>query len=521
MNKILGLIIVLMIAVTFGCSRKLAKTDAVKITATHSMNPVLKRLPANPLLRININVADSNAQIKYRSIHCTLNANAIKDIQTIEVYDTDTKPEFTAANKIATIKPSAQNFDIPVNVNVKGGTRYIWLSATLNNEADIDDRIDLHAITVTDVSGKIKQVAETGTNTTYTNPLGIALRNANDDGVHTYRIPGITTTDKGTLIGVYDIRYKNSADLPGNIDIGMNRSTDGGKTWEPMKIIMHMDEPKENNGVGDPSVLFDPVTKTIWVAALWSKGNHSIAGSKPGLSPDETGQFVLVSSNDDGRTWSQAYNITTQVKNPAWRILFQGPGNGMAMKNGTLVFPAQYWDADKMPHSTIIYSADHGLTWKCGIGAKPNTTESEVVETVPGTLMLNMRDNRGKFRSVATTTDMGATWTEHATSRTALPDPVCQGSLIKAMVNVNGVMKEVLFFSNANSSAHRNDITIKASFDLGETWQPAHQLLLDERNCFGYSSLTKIDDNTIGILYEGIRNLYFVRVPVKDIINGK
>ena len=92
------------------------------------------------------------------------------------------------------------------------------------------------------------------------------------------------------------------------------------------------------------------------------------------------------------------------------------------------------------------------------------------------------------------------------------------GSLIKAKVKVKGVMKEVLFFSNPNTSSGRYNITIKASLDFGNTWLPANQLLIDERQCYGYSSLTKVDDNTIGILYEGIKDLYFVNVKVNDII---
>ncbi len=151
-------------------------------------------------------------------------------------------------------------------------------------------------------------------------------------------------------------------------------------------------------------------------------------------------------------------------------------------------------------------------------GAKSNTTESTVVETTPGTLMLNMRDNRGSFRSVTTTKDMGQHWTEDVTSYKALPDPVCMGSLLKAKVNVKGVMKDVLFFSNPNSSSERSHITIKASLDLGETWLDVNQLLIDERKCFGYSSLTKIDDDTIGILYEGVKGFVFCSCTVSDII---
>jgi sialidase-1 len=85
-------------------------------------------------------------------------------------------------------------------------------------------------------------------------------------------------------------------------------------------------------------------------------------------------------------------------------------------------------------------------------------------------------------------------------------------------VNVKGQMKDVLFFSNVASQTGRINTTIKASLDLGETWQAKNQLLLDERRGYGYSAIIKIDDNTMGIVYEGERDLYFLRVPVRKII---
>lgn len=516
-HHIFNCFLLLVILSVSACSNKFYKEtgkDAISIIANPTVNPIFKRMETNPYLRFEIAIP-AGKEVNYNQLKGTIAANGWKDISKLELYLGDDREDVSKSTLLGSTSALSGKFVIPFTKVLTAGKHNLWLSVTLKDEADIDHKLTIKADQMIDGSGLVYKVAQNEVSSRY---LGIALRKAMDEGVHTYRIPGIVTTDKGTLISVYDIRYDNDVDLPGNIDVGMNRSTDGGKTWEPMKNIMDMGGPLDNSGAGDPSILFDPATKTIWVSALWSKGNNSIAGSGPGLTPDETGQFIVCSSTDDGLTWSKPYSITSQVKNPKWRLFFPGPGNGIVMADGKIVFPAQYWDEVKMPYSTLIYSDDHGKTWKSGVGAKSNTTESQLVETTPGTLMLNMRDNRGKFRSVATTTDMGQTWKEHATSYSALPDPVCMASFIKADVDVKGAKKDVLFFSNLNiSKGPRSHTTIKASLDLGESWQPEN-LLLDERKSYGYSALTKIDDQTVGILYEGIRSMLFVKIPVKDII---
>ena len=40
------------------------------------------------------------------------------------------------------------------------------------------------------------------------------------------------TSKEGTLLGVYDVRYNNSADLQEYVDVGLSRSTDKGQTWK-------------------------------------------------------------------------------------------------------------------------------------------------------------------------------------------------------------------------------------------------------------------------------------------------
>lgn len=505
---------------------KAQPATGIRASALYIQAPLLKEMTHNGVIRVRVDVP-AGKEANYKSMQLSLDAAALDAIERIDLLARDDREAafLPGAPVLASAKPSSLSTEIPVQLSCRPGLNYLWVSVVLKKTADPDKKVRLKVNSLTSATGQkqviASQVTSNGTAPDFFYRVGIAIRKAGDDNVHTYRIPGIVTTDKGTLIAVYDNRNVSTKDIPGNIDIGMSRSTDGGKTWEPMKVVMDMGAPHETNGAGDPSILFDPVTKKIWVAALWSKGNRAIAGSEPGLSPDTTGQFVLVSSDDDGLTWSQPCNITAQIKDPVWHLYFQGPGSGIAMQNGTLVFPSQYWDESKkpgMPHSSIIYSTDHGKTWKSGIGAKSNTTESQVVETIPGTLMLNMRDNRGSFRSIATTTDMGKTWVEHHTSQQALPDPVCMASIIKANVTVKGKQWQVLFFSNMAMQTSRQNTTVKASLDLGETWLPANQLLIDARKSYGYSCMTRIDEHTIGLLYEGIQDLYFVRIPVKDII---
>jgi len=195
------------------------------------------------------------------------------------------------------------------------------------------------------------------------------------------------------------------------------------------------------------------------------------------------------------------------------------------------VFAAQYQDPpekNRLPHSTIIYSKDHGITWHTGTGAFDDTTESQVVEVEPGVLMLNCRYNRKSARVVMTTQDMGKTWTKHVTSERALIEPrACMASLIHVDQELESLTrttsrlenKSWLLFSNPDSLNGRNHITIKASPDNGETWPKQFRLLLDEHGSAGYSCMSMIDEDTVGILYEGSQShMTFQRIPLSDIL---
>jgi len=530
MNKIFLPAIIILLHTALNCNSDNSDIEnmiaAVSTFTQQDTIPVLIGKDRNPVIRIVITIPGDMDGTKLAEVGINSSGTTdLKDVASVKMYYTGSNAMFEDLVQFGIGSAPAPEMVFSGNQTLSKGENYFWISIKPTPTADLTHKVDA-ALEYIILDENIK-IEASGESPPFRNRIGVALRQHGQDRCHTYRIPGLATTNKGTLIAVYDNRYNGSFDLQADVDVGMSRSTDGGQTWEPMKIIMDMGEwggkPEDENGIGDPSVLVDRVTGTIWVAAIWAHGHpgkRNWHASRPGLEPAETSQLMLVRSDDDGLTWSDPVNLTPILKDPAWHLLLQGPGKGITMSDGTIVFPAQFKDHEQIPHSTIIWSRDHGENWSIGTGTKSNTTEAQVIELDDGSLMLNMRDNRKGARSVYTTNDMGLTWTMHSTSRSALIEPVCNASLIKGSFEINGAEQDLVLFVNPNATDGRHHMTIKLSMDDGMTWPEKYWLLLDEGRGRGYPSMTQIDEHYIGVLYEGSQSdLVFEKVHIDEIIN--
>lgn len=355
----------------------------------------------------------------------------------------------------------------------------------------------------------------------------VVIHRQGDHDCHTFRIPGIAVTNNGTLLAVYDMRYNSRRDLQGHMDIGLSRSTDGGKTWEPPRPIMDMGEhgglPEDQNGCSDPNILVDKSTGQIFVSAVWTHGKPNTHqwrgnGSEPGLELHQSSQFMIVQSVDDGKTWSKPVNWTAKLKDPKWHLFAPAPGNGITLADGTLVMPTAGRDETGLPFSNLMWSPDHGLSWNLATAARRDTTECAVAELSDGSLMLNIRDNRNRKdksstngRAVSVTNDLGKSWKVHSSDHGSLPEPVCMASLISHKLS-NG--RHALFFSNPNHKSKRKNMTVRMSLDDGKTWPK--KIVLDEDGG-AYSSLVMVDEQTLGILYESSRaDLVFQTIQLDE-----
>ena len=304
---------------------------------------------------------------------------------------------------------------------------------------------------------------------------------------HTYRIPSVIITAKGTVLAFCEGRKKGRSDT-GDIDLILRRSSDGGKTWGKIQVIW-------DDGVhtcGNPCPVVDR-DGTIHLLLTHNLGEDNEARIVDGKSKGSRTVWVT-KSTDDGATWNKPVEITADVKLKDWTWYATGPGVGIQLKSGRLLIPCDNKVAGtKARQSHVIYSDDKGNTWKLGGVIGPNCNESQAVELSDGSVLLNMRSYQANNRRfTAISKDGGDSFSKPVEDETLI-EPVCQASILRI-----GGDKSAILFSNP-ASKKREKMTVRFSGDDCKTWS-ASKLLHD--GPAAYSCLTVLADKTIGCLYE-------------------
>ena len=340
------------------------------------------------------------------------------------------------------------------------------------------------------------------------------------EGYVCFRIPATIQLPNDDILAFAEGR-KNGCSDTGDIDLVMKRSSDGGKTWSALTVLLD----DEENTFGNPAPVFDHTTQTIHLLSTWNLGEDKESEIIDGTSKD-TRRIYTMNSQDMGKTWNGPTEITNSVKLDGWTWYATGPGSGIQLikplYKDRLVVACDHIEAvTKKYYSHIIYSDDHGKSWKLG-GSSPRdqVNECEVAELTDGSLLLNMRnyDRSKRNRQIAFSSDGGVTW-EGQRHDDSLIEPICQASL----QSYNFDNHKLLLFSNPADRKERINMTLRWSKDQGKTWP--NEFII-HHGPSAYSDLVVLQNGSVGCLYEGgvehpYEQIIFQLIPSEHFLNGQ
>lgn len=309
-----------------------------------------------------------------------------------------------------------------------------------------------------------------------------------EDGYPTYRIPALLRTGSGTLLAFAEARQGGDR---GPTDTVVKRSTDGGRTWSDQRVVYS----DGDRTIGNPTPVLDRTTGTIHLPLV-----------------REYRDVLMTRSTDEGRTWSEPTEITGSVKRDDWGYYATGPGVGIQLARGAhegrLLIPATHWtylweEGEQLPSDNVrydhaFYSDDGGETWQLGGTVGPHVDEPQAIELPDGRVSFNMRNYRDARdgRAVATSDDGGDSWSEIGFDET-LVTPRCQASIIRYSWPESG--RSRVLFANPAHERNRVDLTVRLSYDEGDSWSHSKRL---HDGPSAYSCLSVLSDGSVGCLFE-------------------
>ncbi|HEY3376824.1 MAG TPA: sialidase family protein [Armatimonadota bacterium] len=326
------------------------------------------------------------------------------------------------------------------------------------------------------------------------------------DGYEYYRIPGLLVTTRGVVLATCEARHGGDW---GENDLLIRRSTDGGVSWEPPRLLA------AHAGYGD-----GPVSNLVLIADQADGAVHA-------LYCYDYGHVYYLRSDDDGVSFSAPVAISLEAFRQAypWQVVATGPGHGTQLRNGRLVVPLWLSEGSsaefpgKRGHRpsavSSIYSDDHGRSWQCGeivcrhgLGGISNPSETVMVELMDGCVLFNVRSESAEHRRLVTVSPDGASGWSAPYFDDSLLEPICMAGLIRASWPTATEPGRIIFSNpdnlerqptNWGTSCDRQRLTIKMSEDDCRTW-PLSRVL--EAGLAGYSDLAVLPDGTVLCFYE-------------------
>ncbi|WP_369381761.1 LamG-like jellyroll fold domain-containing protein [Streptomyces sp. cg36] len=323
-------------------------------------------------------------------------------------------------------------------------------------------------------------------------------------GYGCYRIPALVKTKAGSLLAFAEGRKSPTCADRGDIDLVMRRSTNDGRTWGPVRVVLEggPSDPTAPHTRGNPAPVVDRETGAV---LLLSTSNEAVP----------TGPRLpwVQRSDDDGVSWSAPAPLPTYTgANNGW--FATGPSHGVQLTEGPhagrLVVGAHQNPDATTRYAGVLYSDDHGATWRASATANSyvpgavSPGEVSVTELPGGSVYLAARNEIGgsaDHRTRAVSTD-GGTTVPAATVVPGLVTPEVQGSALTLRTTYQRTPGDTMVFSAPSDPSDRKLMKIRYSTDQGATWTAAAGGLISNDRA-SYSDLAELDTGELGLLYEG------------------
>ncbi|WP_128801473.1 MULTISPECIES: exo-alpha-sialidase [unclassified Streptomyces] len=336
----------------------------------------------------------------------------------------------------------------------------------------------------------------------------ILFKASQDPGYACFRIPAIVRTNDGTLLAFAEGRVLNCGDAA-DIDIVLKRSTDGGRTWGPLQVV--------NDGGGDthgnPAPIVDRRTGRILLAETYNTGRTDSASCS--VPCDRTPHLQY--SDDDGNTWSQPRDLSSEILPANWNSWYAtGPVHGIQLTRGRhagrLVFAVntETWDGSRVTanNAALIVSDDGGDHWRIGANDtwpiaddgtfRQKPSEMTLTERTDGSVLVSGRETDGTdlgHRTQAVSRDGGSSFTAPFHALPDLYAPQVQGSMLR--------LGDRILLACPGDPDRRRTMMIRSSYDGGRTWDSVDRGTVVTTDWSGYSDMARIGADTVGLMYEG------------------
>ena len=451
---------------------------------------------------VAVDGTDVSAEVELQSITLNLEGTTdLNDVREIKVYSTGTVNDFDErhpenATLLGSIEPVSGDLTCNLGGNLVYGTNYLWITAQVADNAAEGNMIDasLKSITTTEETYELTNPSPAGSR-----EIILAhklLLQPGDYNSMNYRIPAVITAKDGSIVAVTDKRKYNEGDLPQDIDIVCNRSTDGGHTWsEPYTIALGTGV---NHGFGDCALAWSNDDNGLIAAFVGGVGLWNSTPSNPIRS-------YISKSYDNGQTWTEPEDITHFIfgdncvipEHQSWRASFFGSGNGLRTSTGRIMFVAAIREGSAQSlNNYAVYSDDNGVTWHVSGRASVGGDEAKVTELVDGRILMSIRHGGNRWYNISE--DGGETWQPNTSTWYDITTPACNGDLIRYTSENQGQDRNRLLHSVPYGNS-REKVTVYVSYDEGETW-PVSKCIVPYSSA--YSSLCVLPDGTIGLYVE-------------------